>query len=48
MGKALGETKTLQRFTINGCNLNEGDNCETLFDGLNLNETLEKIDLSDN
>jgi hypothetical protein len=48
LGNAIGKSKSILRLLIVGCNLNSPLSLELLMKGLINNESLEKIDLSDN
>jgi len=48
IGYAIGQSKSIKSLIINVCNLNAPTNLELLMKGLIDNNTIEKLDLSDN
>ena len=48
IGHAIGQSKSIKSLIINVCNLNAPTNLELLMKGLIDNNTIEKLDLSDN
>jgi hypothetical protein len=48
LGKAIGLSKTITTLIINVCNLGVGNNLDLLMNGIMDNNTLERLDLSDN
>ena len=48
IGIAIGKSTSLLTFTCTACNLNIDNNLKMLLDGASHNNSLEKIDLSDN
>ena len=48
LGHSISQSKSLKTLIINVCNLNQPTNLEVLMKGLIENNSIEKLDLSDN
>ena len=48
LGLAIAKSKFLSKLVIIGCNLNTQSNLQIFMKGVNENNSLEKLDLSDN
>ena len=48
LGEGIGKSKSLQTLSIVNCNISHGNNLELFMKGLGENDSLQKLDLSDN
>lgn len=48
LGSSLGKNQSVKSLTIKCCNLNQGKAMQVLMNGFKFNESVQKLDLSDN